>query len=99
MPGPDLLLPALILLLAVPKLGLPFFLILGLQLNPANEAMSISFIRSIGQMVHLQCTPQEHSEGDHDEPQKQLGEDHFLPHVNLVFLVSPRCERVVVDKA
>lgn len=47
MPDLHLLLPALILLLAVPKLrlklGLPFFLILGLHLLVANKAISHFF--------------------------------------------------------
>lgn len=49
-------------------------------------------------MVYLHCAPHEHTEGDHDEPQEKLGEDDFLPRVNLVFF-SPRREHVVVDKA
>lgn len=61
MPGPHLLLPALILLPAVLKLGLklrlPLRLIPGLQLNPANRAMSISFWIHWTDGVLTLCTP------------------------------------------
>ena len=58
MPGLHLLLPALIFLLAVPKLrlklGLPFFLILGLHLLIAKKAISVTFFfRMIGWWTYI----------------------------------------------
>lgn len=57
MPDLHLLLPALILLLAVPKLrlklGLPFFPILGLHLLIANKAISLFFFLVIGWWTYV----------------------------------------------
>jgi hypothetical protein len=56
---PGHLLPAFILLLAVPKLGLklgfPFFLVLGLQLAVANRAISISLSHTLSLSSYYHC--------------------------------------------